>query len=123
MKFLVRLVVNAVALYAAIALLQAFGVSGVTMEARSWLDFIWLALIFAVINAVLKPILKVVGCPVLILTFGLGSLLINTLLFYVLSWAAQQFHIGFSVTTFWGAFLGSLIVSIISVVLNRILHD
>jgi len=123
MKFLVRLVVNAVALYAAIALLQALGVSGVTMEARSWLDFIWLALIFAVINAVLKPILKVVGCPVLILTFGLGSLLINTLLFYVLSWAAQQFHIGFSVTTFWGAFLGSLIVSIISVVLNRILRD
>jgi len=123
MKFLVRLVVNAVAIYAAIALLQAFGVSGVTMEARSWLDFLWLALIFAVINAVLKPILKVVGCPVLILTFGLGSLLINTLLFYVLSWAAQQFHIGFSVTTFWGAFLGSLIVSIISVVLNRILHD
>ena len=123
MKFLVRLVVNAVAIYAAIALLQALGVSGVTMEARSWLDFLWLALIFAVINAVLKPILKVVGCPVLILTFGLGSLLINTLLFYVLSWAAQQFHIGFSVTSFWGAFLGSLIVSIISVVLNRILHD
>ena len=123
MKFLVRLVVNAVAIYAAIALLQVFGVSGVTMEARSWLDFLWLALIFAVINAVLKPILKVVGCPVLILTFGLGSLLINTLLFYVLSWAAQQFHIGFSVTSFWGAFLGSLIVSIISVVLNRILHD
>ncbi len=123
MKFLVRLVVSAVAIYAAIALLQAFGVSGVTMEARSWLDFIWLALIFAVINAVLKPILKVIGCPILVLTFGLGSLLINTLLFYVLSWAAQQFNIGFSVTSFIGAFLGSLIVSIISVVLNRILRD
>src|SRR5512135_3027839 len=99
MKFLVRLVVNAIAIYAAIALLQAIGVSGVTMEARSWLDFIWLALIFAAINAVLKPILKVIGCPVLILTFGLGSLLINTLLFYVLSWAASLFNIGFSVTT------------------------
>lgn len=123
MKFLVRLVVSAVAIYAAIALLQAFGVSGVTMEARSWLDFIWLALIFAVINAVLKPILKVIGCPILVLTFGLGSLLINTLLFYVLSWVAQQFNIGFSVTSFIGAFLGSLIVSIISVILNRILRD
>ncbi len=123
MKFILRVAVNAIAIYAAIALLQATGIGGVTMEARSWLDFIWLALIFAVINAVLKPILKVIGCPVLILTFGLGSLLINTLLFYVLSWAASLFNIGFAVTTFWGAFLGSLIVSIISVVLNRILRD
>ncbi len=123
MKFILRVLVNAVAIYAAIALLQATGIGGVTMEARSWLDFIWLALIFAVINAVLKPVLKVIGCPVLILTFGLGSLLINTLLFYVLSWAASLFNIGFSITSFWGAFLGSLIVSIISVVLNRILRD
>ncbi len=123
MKFLLRVLVNAVAIYAAIALLQATDVGGVTMEATSWLDFIWLALIFAVINAVLKPVLKVIGCPVLILTFGLGSLLINTLLFYVLAWAASLFHIGFAITSFWGAFLGSLIVSIISVVLNRILRD
>ncbi len=124
MKFLIRLLVSAVAIYAAIAILQALHVSGITMESTSWRDFIWLALIFAVINAVLKPILKVIGCPILILTFGLGSLLINTLLFYVLSWVAQQvLHIGFSVTSFLAAFLGSLIVSIISVVLNRILKD
>ncbi len=123
MKFILRVLVNAVAIYAAIALLQATGIGGVTMEARSWLDFIWLALIFAVINAILKPVLKVIGCPVLILTFGLGSLLLNTLLFYVLAWAASLFNIGFTITSFWGAFLGSLIVSIISVILNRILRD
>src|SRR5512146_1432835 len=120
MRVLLRVLVSAIAIYAAIALLQATNIGGVTMEATSWLDFIWLALIFAVINAVLKPVLKVIGCPVLILTFGLGSLLINPLLFYVLAWAASLFHIGFTITSFWGAFLGSLIVSIISVVLNRI---
>ncbi len=123
MKFILRVLVNAIAIYAAIAILQATGIGGVTMDTGSWFNFIWLALIFAVINAVLKPVLRVIGCPVLILTFGLGSLLINTLLFYVLYWVASPLGIGFKITSFWGAFLGSLIVSIISVVLNRILRD
>ena len=123
MKFILRVLVNAVALYAAVALLGSFPSLGVSMDSGSWLSFIWLALIFAVINAVLKPILKVIGCPVLILTFGLGSLLINTLLFWLLSVIAKPLGISFTVGTFWGAFLGSLIVSIISVVLNRILRD
>ncbi len=120
MKLLIRLIVYAVSIYVAIALLQGHGLA---MEDTAWLNFIWLALIFAVINAIIKPILTVVGCPIIILTLGLGTLLINTLLFWLTSVVSQALHVGFSVTNFWGAFFGALIVSAISMVLNRILHD
>jgi putative membrane protein len=119
-KFLIRLAINAVAIYAAVAIMQGHGLA---MEDTAWLNFFWLALIFAVINAVIKPVLKIIGCPVLILTLGLGTLLINTLLFYLTAWIGQQFNVGFTVTTFWGAFFGSIIVSVISVVLTRIFRD
>jgi putative membrane protein len=120
MKLVIRLIVNAVAIYVAIAVMQG---RGLAMEDTAWLNFLWLALIFSVINVTIKPILKAVGCPILVLTLGLGMLLINTLLFYLLSVVGQALKVGFSVTTFWGAFFGSLIVSVISLILNRILHD
>src|SRR5450759_3101106 len=110
MKLLIRLIVYALSIYVAIAILQG---RGLAMEDTAWLNFIWLALIFAVINAVIKPILKVVGCPILILTLGLGTLLINTLLFWITSKVSEALHVGFTVTTFWGAFFGALIVSVI----------
>jgi putative membrane protein len=118
--FLVRLVINAVALYAAVALLAG---RGITPQTDNWLSFIWLALIFGLINAILRPILVVVGCPFLILTLGLGSLLINTLLFYLAGLIGQSFGVGFQVDGFWPAFLGALIVSIVSFALNSLIRD
>jgi putative membrane protein len=121
MRILIRLVINAVAIYAAVALLNG---NGLAMENNnSWLSFLWLALIFAVINALLKPVLTTLGCPLIILTLGLGTLLINTLLFYITAAIGSYFNVGFSITSFWGAFFGSLIVSIISVVLNAVFRD
>lgn len=121
MRILIRLVINAVAIYAAVALLNG---NGLSMESsNSWVSFLWLALIFAVINALLKPILVTLGCPFVILTLGLGTLLINTLLFYVTAYIGNYFNVGFSITSFWGAFFGSIIVSIVSVVLNSIFRD
>jgi putative membrane protein len=117
-KFLVRLVINAIALYAAVAL-----VDGITPQSDNWLSFIWLALIFGIINAILRPILVVVGCPFLILTLGLGTLLINTLLFYLAGEIGQAFGVGFDVDGFLPAFLGALIVSVVGFVLGSVLHD
>jgi putative membrane protein len=117
-RFLVRLVINAVALYAAVAL-----VPGIRPENENWLSFIWLALIFGVINAILRPVLMVVGCPMLILTLGLGSLLINTLLFYLAGVIGQSFGVGFMVDGFIPAFLGALIVSVVSFILGSVLRD
>jgi putative membrane protein len=117
-RFLVRLVINAVALYAAVAL-----VPGIRPETDNWISYIWLALIFGIINAILRPILVVVGCPFLILTLGLGGLLINTLLFYLAGLIGQSFGVGFSVDGFVPAFLGALIVSIIGFALSSVLRD
>ncbi len=119
-KFFIRLVINAVALYAAIVLLNGHGV---TPQSSNWISLIWLALIFGVINAILKPILVVVGCPLIILTLGLGTLLINTLLFYLAGWVGQYFGVGFSVAGFGPAFLGALIVSVVSFILSALLKD
>jgi len=119
-KFFVRWFINAVAMYAAIYLLQGHGI---IPQTDNWVDFIWLALIFGLINAIIKPILMVASCPLLILSLGLGTLLINTLLFYLAGVIGNQFGVGFTVEGFWPAFLGALIVSVVSIVLSAIFRD
>jgi putative membrane protein len=114
-KLIISLLINAVALYAAIALLQG---RGIEPQNANWVSLLWLALIFGIINAVLRPILNVVGCPLILLTLGLGSLLINTLLFWLAGVIGQNFQVGFTVDGFWPAFLGALIVSVVSFILN-----
>jgi putative membrane protein len=117
-KLLLRLVINMLALYAAMAL-----VPGIQAQSENWLSFIWLALIFGLINALLRPLLMLLTCPLIILTLGLGTLLINTLLFYMAGVIGQAFNVGFTVDGFWPAFLGALVVSIVSMVLSLLLRD
>ncbi len=119
-KFLFRLIINAVALYAAVALMRTHGI---TPTSQNWYDYLWLALIFGVINAVIKPLLVIASCPLLVLTLGLGTLLINTLLFFLAGWIGTQFGVGFTVDGFIPAFLGALIVSIVSWLLSAIFRD
>ena len=75
-------------------------------------------MIFGLVNAVIRPILTVLSCPMIILSLGLGSLLINTLMFYLTGLIGTQFGVGFTVDGFWPTFLGGLIVSIVSFVLS-----
>lgn len=117
-KFIIRWAINAVALYAAVWL-----VSGIQVQSESYLSFIWLALIFGLLNALLRPIIKLLTCPLIILTLGLGTLLINTLMFYLAGVIGTQFGVGFTVDGFWPAFLGSIVVTIVSVVLSLLLRD
>jgi len=120
-KFLIELAINAVAFFVAISALAGRGI-----EAQGgiiWLDYMILALIFAVINAILRPILTVLGCPVIILTLGLGILFINTLLFVLTGLIGARFGVGFTVDGFWPAFLGALIVSLVVIALHWLLRD
>jgi len=119
-RFLIQLVVNAVALYAAVAIMNGHGI---VPQSTNWLSFIWLALIFGLVNAILRPLLTVLSCPLIIITLGLGTLLINTLLFYLSGLLGQAIHAGFTVDGFWPAFLGALIVSIISFILSMVFHE
>jgi len=120
LKFILRLVINAVGLYIAVILLQGHGI---TPQSTNLLSFLWLALIFGLVNAVLRPILKFLTCPLIILTLGLGTLLINTALFYLAGVIGTQFQVGFTVEGFWPAFLGALIVSVVSIVLSLVFKE
>ena len=117
--FILRWAINAVALYAAIALMNGHGI---TPQSTNWLSFIWLALIFGLVNALLRPVLTFLTCPLIILTLGLGTLLINTLLFYLSGEIGRYFQVGFTVAGFVPAFLGALILSVVSFILSAILH-
>jgi putative membrane protein len=119
-RFLIHLVVNAVALYAAVAIMNG---NGIVPQTTNWLSFVWLALIFGLVNAILKPLLTVLSCPLIIITLGLGTLLINTLLFYLAGLIGKSFGVGFTVEGFLPAFLGALIVSIVSFVLSMVFRE
>jgi putative membrane protein len=80
-------------------------------------------LIFGVVNALLRPLLKFLTCPLIFLTLGLFTLVLNTGLFWLSGWIGTQFGVGFTVENFWAAFLGSIIVTAVSVVLSLVLRD
>lgn len=117
-SWIVRFAVNAVALYAAIAI-----VPGLSVANESWTTYLLLALFFGIINAFLGPILKLVTCPFYILTLGLFSLVVNTLLFYATQWLSGIFGVELHIQDFAAAFLGALIVSLVHVVLYAVLPD
>lgn len=117
MKIFIRIAVNAIALYVAVALLQ----NGIHPQSTNWLSFVWLALIFGVINAFVRPILVTLGCPFILLSLGLGLLVINTLLFMLAGTIGTAFGVGFTVDSWFVGFLGSLIVSVVSFLLNLLL--
>lgn len=117
-RFFLRWLINAVALYAAVAF-----VPGITPQTGSYTAYLWLALIFGLLNALLRPLLKLLTFPLIFLTLGLFTLLINTFLFWLVGVVGANFHIGFSVDGFLPAFLGGLVVSLVSMVLNTIFKD
>jgi putative membrane protein len=118
-RFLLRWVINAVALYAAIYIVRGIDFAG------SWVGIIWLALIFGLVNAILRPLLKFFSLPLIILTLGLFSLVINTFLFWLTSLLGTFFSLNLVIQppVLWNAFLGGLIVSLVSVFLNLVLKD
>ncbi|RJP50681.1 MAG: phage holin family protein [Anaerolineaceae bacterium] len=116
-KFLIRWAINAIALYVAVQIVPGIQFSGV------WTGILWLALIFGLLNALVRPLLRFLTCPLIILTLGLFSILINTALLLLTSAIAQSFSIGFTVDGFWQAVLGSLVISFVSVIMSLILRD
>ena len=122
MRFLFRLVVSAAALGVA-----TWAVSGITLPAASgWSKagtLFVVALIFGIINATLKPLIKVVGCAFYVLTLGLVALVVNGLLLWLTSWVAGKLSLPFHITGFWAAFWGAIIVGLVSWVLNLFIRD
>ena len=112
MSFLLRLIVNAAALWVATEV-----VPGVTYDGGP-LPFLAVALIFGLINATLRPLTKLLTCPLILLTLGLFALIVNGLMLWVTSSLATSLGIGFRVSGFWPAFWGALVVSLVSTLLS-----
>lgn len=114
-RFLIRWAANAVAIWVAIRF-----VPGIVATERSVEAYIIIALILGLVNAIIRPIVALLTCPLIILTLGLGTLLINTAMFWLAGEIGARLGYGFTVDGFWPAFWGALVVSIVSAVLSSL---
>jgi len=121
MKFFIHWLITVIALFVATLILpkNLMAVEGTT----AWLAFAVMAAILGLVNIFIRPILKLLSCAFIILTMGLFMLVINTFLLWFSSWICQKIGVGFFVQWPWGAFWGSIIVSVVSLVLSVIIHE
>jgi putative membrane protein len=119
MKLLIRWIVSSLSLYVA-----AWLVPGIHAEKNSWTLFAVMAVILGLVDALVGSLLKLLSCPLVILTLGLFVLVINGVTLWLASYiAVHWFHVGFYVHGFWAAFWGALVVSIVSMVLTAIFKE
>jgi putative membrane protein len=119
MKLIFRWAITALALFVA-----AWLVPGIRVDGSGWVLYAIMAAILGLVNAVVRPILKFLTCPLIILTLGLFTFVVNALTLWLASTiAVRWFSVGFYVEGFWPAFWGGLIVSIVSVVLSSFVKD
>ncbi|HNS64442.1 MAG TPA: phage holin family protein, partial [Anaerolineaceae bacterium] len=108
-SFVIRWAINSVAMWVAVELLSG---THIFPQSSDLTGIIIMALIFGLVNAIIRPLVMVLSCPLIVLTLGLGTLLVNTGMFALAGWIGTSFGYGFEVNGFWGAFLGALIVSV-----------
>jgi putative membrane protein len=121
-NFVVKTIANAGALAVAVWLLDKITLTGDSTGKKVG-TLILVALIFGLVNFLVKPIVKLLSLPLLILTLGLFTLVVNALMLLLTSWLADKFDLSFHVEGFWTAVLGGLIISIVSWALNVVLPD
>jgi putative membrane protein len=122
-NLIIKLLANAVAL--AIA---AWVVSGITLEGattgRRILTLLIVAAIFGIVNAVVRPVVKLLSLPFIILTLGLLIFVINAAMLLLTSWITGKLDVQFHVDGFWpAAILGSLVITVVGMILNAVLPD
>lgn len=117
MRLLIRVFINAVALWAASQI-----VPGIQHEG-GWTTLLLVAVIFGVLNAVIRPILALLSCPLLILTLGLFTLVLNAGMLLLTGAVSQSLGLGFSVAGFGPAFWGGLVISVVSILLSMFVKD
>jgi putative membrane protein len=121
-NFVVKTIANAGALAVAVWLLDKITLTG-DSTGKEVGTLLLVALVFGLVNFLVKPIVKVLTFPLFILTLGLITLVINALMLLLTSWVADKLDLSFHVDGFWTAVLGGLIISIVSWALNVVLPD
>jgi putative membrane protein len=121
-NFVVKTIANAGALAVAVWLLDKITLTGDSTGKKAG-TLLVVAVIFGLVNAVVKPLVKVLTFPLFLLTLGLFTLVVNALMLLLTSWVADKLHLSFHVEGFWTAVLGGLIISIVSWALHVVLPD
>lgn len=131
MRFLVRLLVNALALAAAVALLSGVSISGSDSLSHSVGDtpativaYACIALVFGLVNALVKPVVSFVSTPLTCLTLGLFSIIVNALMLVLTAWVSAFTPFVLTIDSFfWSAVPAAIIVAVVSAVLGWLLPD
>lgn len=118
LRLLLRLAVNAIALWVAVEL-----VPGLTYTSESYVSLLVIALIFGLVNALVRPILVLLTCPLIVLTLGLFILIVNGVLLSITVWLSGVFDLGLSSDSFISTLLGALIISVVSGVINLLIKE
>ncbi|GLZ75263.1 hypothetical protein Afil01_00700 [Actinorhabdospora filicis] len=113
MGFIVQLLLTAGALWLSTVMVDGIEVTG-SSGFNNFLVLLLVALIFGLVNALIKPIVQLFGCAFYVLTLGLFALVVNALMFWLTGWLADKINLPFHVNGFWAAFWGAIIVSIVS---------
>jgi putative membrane protein len=118
----IRVAVIMVSLWVATALIDGIDLGGGTRGEQFW-TLLAVSVIFGVINAVLKPLIKIIGCPLYIITLGLVGLVVNALLFMLVGYLAGVFGLPFVVDGFWAAFWGAIVVGVVGFLVHLVIPD
>lgn len=114
MRFLVDVVMTALALWLVTLVVPGVEVMGGVGA------FIWVALVFMFVNAFISPVVKLISLPLTILTLGLFSLIVNTLLFSIVGWISDGLGNGLQISGFWAAFFGAIVMAIASWIVEAV---
>jgi putative membrane protein len=116
-RILLRLLINAIALWVAVELVPG-------IYAESPLTILIVALIFGIVNALIKPVISFFTCPMILLTLGLFIFVINAVMLWFTAWIADALDLGFGITGgFWSAFWGALVISLVSFAISLLIKD
>ena len=121
MSFVVRVLINGVAIWFATLVLSGLTIVGADSDLEQALIILLIALVFGIVNAVVKPIVAILSIPLYILTLGLFTLVVNALMLMLTAWITEQTSWGLRIDNFGTAVLGALIISVVSFVLSVII--
>jgi putative membrane protein len=111
-SLLLHWILNAAALWVSAALIPGLDFNGGPIR------LLLVAAVFGIVNSTLRPLLTILTCPLIVLTLGLFTLVINALMLMVTGWLSESWNLGFAVSGFWAAFFGGLVVGLVSMVLS-----
>lgn len=121
MRFIIRWLVTAIAVGVAVWLVPGVNTVGGN---EAWVSIAIFGLILSLINISIKPLMQILSLPISVLTLGIFYLVVNTLMIYIAAWLANGiFQSGIEIATFGSAFVASIVISIVSGIVNAILGN